>query len=101
MLTKQDRAEIRIGAMRGWGQRHAEGIFWALMLPVILIALALIAAAAWVAAWLHDQWIARIGPAVDEHGAVMFVAIVFAVAAAVALLRAAFGRRRRQQHWHR
>lgn len=62
MLTSEDRRNIRLGAMRAAGARHSSLIFWTIVLPVILGALAVLAVAARVAAAARSWWVATLGP---------------------------------------
>lgn len=86
MLTREDRRQIRAGAMKATGQRHAGLIFWSLILPAILGGLAVLSVTIWAAGLLHSWWLAALGPWLQGDQGPLQLALIVGGALFVILL---------------
>lgn len=101
-LAPEDRREIRIGIMRGWGTRHSGLLTFMLWLYVVLGAAA-VAFVVFLAAKVHDVWVEAggVGDWLGAHG----VLLIAAGATVVVFVWAFWSggqprRRRRYRRWN-
>jgi hypothetical protein len=98
-LAPEDRREVRIGIMRGWGTRHS-GILTFMIWLYVIAGAVVVAVVVFVGARVHDVWVrpGGFGDWIDEHG-FMLVPAVAAVVVFVWAVRPRRHRRGRYRRW--